>query len=173
MTIDDQVGHGWAYFGKSKNDPSSAYRYVLGRWLDRSANVAARRVLFCMLNPSTADARILDPTVRRCVQFSLSWGFGTMVVVNLFAFRSTDPGALAKSADPVGVENDSMIKCEAEEADLVVAAWGSHPIAVERSKRVLSLLGKSVMCLGTTIAGQPKHPLYIRGDQPLIPFAGH
>ncbi|MEZ6318940.1 MAG: DUF1643 domain-containing protein [Phycisphaerales bacterium] len=107
---------GWAGF-----DQTQAYRYTLGRrWDD-----AGRRVCFCLLNPSTADARVLDPTLTRCLGFARAWGFGAMDVVNIFALRSTDPGELYRTDDPVGARNDAAIRRCAARADLVVAGGGT------------------------------------------------
>lgn len=161
----DQVGtHGWALFGDG--GAASCYRYTLGRQLPAADH---GRVLFCMLNPSTADHLVLDPTVTRCRNYSIAWGFSSMVVVNLFALRSTDPRGLRTVADPVGPENDEHIAREAAAAEAVVVAWGAEPIAAERARRVLPLLGRC-WCLGTTKDGQPKHPLYLAASLSLIPF---
>jgi hypothetical protein len=80
-----------------------------------------------MLNPSTADAEKFDPTVRRCFGFARDWGFGGLEVVNLFALRSTYPEQLKKVSDPVGPENDAVIRRAVKAADLVVASWGYIP----------------------------------------------
>lgn len=169
-TIDEWVGHGWALFS-----PCQRYRYALGRQLVPEA--AGRRVaLWCMLNPSTADAQVLDPTIRRCCSFSASWGCTDLVVVNVFAWRSTDPHALADAeSDPVGPDNDQMIARHAMDAHVIVAAWGAHQMAKRRVPRVVEILRASapavpLQCLGVTNTGAPKHPLYLPSIQPLVPF---
>jgi hypothetical protein len=144
-------------------DERRRYRYRL--WRDWTAS--PRRVTFIMLNPSTADERVLDPTVRRCIGFAKAWGFGGIDVVNLYAWRSTDPAALRRSADPVGAGNDAAIACALRQAALAVAAWGSHPLAGERATAIRALAARLRMplyCLGTTTAGHPRHPLYVRGS---------
>src|SRR4028119_2392792 len=83
-------------------DPTRTYRYALWRTWD----AARPPVAFVLLNPSTADARRDDPTIRRCANFARTWGFGGLEVVNLFAFRATHPTDLKCAADPVGPQND-------------------------------------------------------------------
>jgi hypothetical protein len=127
-----------------------------------------------MLNPSTADERRDDPTIRRCTGFARSLGYGGIHVVNLFAFRARHPRQLFKAADPVGPANDKFIARAARSAGRVVAAWGCHGAHRERDRIVTSLLVRmaaSVVCLGRTLGGQPRHPLYISGASVLVPFA--
>lgn len=152
----------WATFNHART-----HRFTLGRRIDGGGN---RRIVWCMLNPSTADEFVLDPTVRRCVGFSQRWGYGVVVVVNLFALRSTDPAGLLAHAEPIGDGNDAAIVDEARRADCVVAAWGAFPLARARGRQVLGLINREVGCLGITETRQPRHPLYVRGDQPLIPY---
>lgn len=143
------------------------YRYELGRrWADGPI------VTWVMLNPSTADATQDDRTIGRCIEFSKAWGFGGLVVVNLFAFRATEPAALKAADDPVGPENDAAISSAVEQAPLVVAAWGVHGGLVGRDRRVTELIEESgeVVCLGTTKDGYPCHPLYLKGDTERIPW---
>src|SRR5437773_6613388 len=112
-----------------------------------------------MLNPSTADERKDDATIRRCVNFSRQWGFGGMEVYNLFAFRSTDPRALRECKDAVGPENDAHLRTIPPKTT-VIAAWGRFPIALgNRDRDVLLLLDRNVQCLGMTKEGYPKHPV--------------
>ena len=138
------------------------YRYIL----TRRRGEGSRRVTFCMLNPSTADSCQDDPTIRRCTGFADLWGFTELVVVNLFALRSTDPKNLYQSNDPVGPDNDGYIQ-RACAAELVICAWGAHGNFMNRGKQVLDTMrsnGVHVRHLGLTKAGQPKHPLYLRSD---------
>ena len=138
--------------------PEGMYRYRLDRTWGQGP-----RVLFVMLNPSTADGTQDDPTLRRCIRFARDWGYGSLTVANLYAYRATAPADLKKAADPVGSECDLYLKRCAGEASLVVAAWGMHA-QPERVKQVRRLLGPEVMALAWTKAGQPRHPLYVRGD---------
>jgi hypothetical protein len=130
--------------------------------------------LWVMLNPSTADEAVLDPTVRRCEDFSRAWGYGGFVVCNLFALRSTDPRALYRhNGDPTGDHPDDRnlhtILEQAMKADLVVAAWGTHGRYMDRGAQVADLLMVApnvypkLHHLGRNADGSPKHPLYIPG----------
>ena len=142
------------------------YRYALTRqWAGSGGGVT-----FIMLNPSTADAEKDDPTIRRCIGFAKLWGFSRLQVVNLFAYRATDPKELDKVDDPVGPLNDpQLINCW---HGTLVAAWGAKA-PNERVKYVLSLMySKQLFCLGTTKKGHPRHPLYVPANQPLVPFYG-
>ncbi len=129
-----------------------------------------------MLNPSTADASIDDPTIRRCKGFAKDWGYGALTVINLYAFRATDPKELWKASDPVGHNNDKWIEyiCANYPGEITfVCAWGANA-KPDRVKQFVDLVAKhpkvKLMCLGTTKAGAPKHPLYIKADQPLEPW---
>jgi len=140
-------------------DPSRRYRYRLWRTWDE----ARARVLFVMLNPSTADAFRLDPTVRRCLGFARRWGLGGLDVANLFALRASDPERLYRTRDPVGPENDRHLEELASRARLVVLAWGTHGVHLGRGAQVfraLSTLGP-VHALRLTRDGHPGHPLYL------------
>ena len=148
------------------------YRYVL----TRTWQPEVHRLWFIMLNPSTADATVDDPTIRRCMGFARRFGYGGVGVVNLYAYRATKPADLWKAADPVGPENDSTIGAMLVERSYfdvpTVAAWGANA-KPERVAQVLAMPGAHrLMCLGLTKAGQPRHPLYLRSDAALIPFGG-
>lgn len=149
-------------------DPTGRYRYRLHRrWGDGLS------CTFIMLNPSTADAEVLDPTVRRCVGFAASWGYEAIEVANLFALRSTDPAALISDPNPVGLENDAAILAAACASELVVAAWGAHRAARTRGPQVLSRLhhaGVVVHALRLTRGGHPCHPLYLPGHLRPLPL---
>lgn len=149
------------------------YRYALSRPSDSLSDYTPP-ILFVMLNPSTADADIDDPTIRRCRSFAQTWGANGIRVGNLFALRSTDPKLLLKHPDPVGPENDWHLARLASECRDVVCAWGSHPMAAGRAQDVLNLLcdaGARLWCLGTNKDRSPKHPLYIPSTQPLVDFS--
>lgn len=150
------------------------YRYRLDRWWGpESEGAGSTRLPFIMLNPSTADADVDDPTIRRCMGFARREGFHGITVVNLGAGRATNPDDWAAMDDPEGPENLAYLHDVAETAGHVVAAWGAHPHAVNLGTFVLRMLRHAaipVLCLGTTKAGAPRHPLYVKGDQPLTAY---
>lgn len=142
------------------------YRYFLSRHLSAS-NV---RVAFVGLNPSTADATSDDPTIRRCRGFATEWGAGELWMVNLFAYRSTDPAELLRVPNPIGAENDAWLEQAVSCAELVIAAWGNHGALFDRAAVVLSRFPGRFSALGMTKSGMPRHPLYIRSGSAYRPF---
>lgn len=151
--------------------PCGTYRYLLTRPGDLHADKGT--ALFLMLNPSTADATEDDPTIRRCRNFARAWGCNGLAVANLYALRATDPTELWKHPDPIGPDNDWRLRAIAEEYTDIVCAWGANARAerVAAVANILTAAGGRLWCLGTTKDGHPRHPLYVRGDQPLIPWA--
>jgi hypothetical protein len=145
------------------------YRYLLKRAAESMAPMKST-ALFVMLNPNTADANLDDPTIRRCRGFAKLWDCNGLAVANLYALRSTDPAALWRHANPIRPDNDLHLARLAREFCDVVCAWGSNA-RPERAKLVAYLMlgtGARLWCLGTTKDGSPRHPLYVRGDQPLV-----
>jgi hypothetical protein len=145
------------------------YRYALTRVWDG----AAPRLLFIMLNPSKATERANDPTVERCERRARVLGYGAMRVMNIFAWRETDPKKLRQAADPVGADNDSLLLAALIWADCVIAGWGVHGAHLGRGPQVETLLrgaGADLFCLGLSKAGHPRHPLYIAYAKPPVPW---
>ncbi|RPE64873.1 hypothetical protein EDD53_2638 [Pacificibacter maritimus] len=137
-----------------------SYRYALTREWDP----AGRKVLFVMLNPSTATEIQNDPTVERCERRARSLGFGAFCVTNIFAWRDTDPRKMRLAADPIGPENDTTILKYTDWADVIICAWGTHGAHRGRGADVEALLrgtNRPLYHLGLSKAGHPKHPLYI------------
>lgn len=136
------------------------YRYRLSRVWDRS-----RPALVCvLLNPSTATESRADPTLDRCLRRARILGFGGCEMVNLFAFRATDPAEMCRAADPVGPENDAQILAAAMGAGMVLCGWGTHGAHLGRGAQVQALLrdaGLGLWHLGLTRGGAPRHPLYV------------
>jgi len=127
-----------------------------------------------MLNPSTADAEIDDPTIRRCIGFSSAFGYGGIVVGNLFAWRATEPSALKEVADPIGPSNDSHLAKIISDAPLVICAWGTAGNLYGRDREVLRMIrdaGKVPHCLRVTKGGHPSHPLYLSATLKPVPLA--
>lgn len=148
------------------------YRYELKRIWDEDKP----KVLFIMLNPSTADAEVDDPTIRRCIGYAKNWGFGGILVGNLFAYRSTNPNGLLKVDNPVGDDNIWHIKNMYYESDVVVCAWGNSNIVRRLDKKIkydyrpLSVIKNSLHCLELSNDGTPKHPLQLKKDLKLINY---
>ncbi|PHQ71346.1 MAG: hypothetical protein COB93_03365 [Sneathiella sp.] len=149
------------YFAQSGADFSDcgAYRYRLWRrW------GGGGKVTFIMLNPSTADATRNDPTIERCHRRAVAMGFSALDVVNIFAFRATDPRDLKRTAKPVGSDNDAAIIASLKDADMTICAWGSHGDHQNRHNAVRDLLKANrltVHALSLTKKGLPGHPLYL------------
>lgn len=151
------------------------YRYALTRRWDRgSPLIFPRRPMIVIgLNPSTADEHIDDPTIRRCINFAHRENCGALIMLNLFGLRATDPAALYDAGDPVGPENDAIITAvlKSELLAVVVAAWGAHAERVNPTRaRYVAQAIPRLMCFGTTMYGQPRHPLYLKSDTPLEPY---
>jgi len=151
--------------------PCRTYRYTLGR----RVNTCDGRVVFVLLNPSRADETQTDPTLTRCVGFARSWGFGVVVLVNLFALRSTDPAQLWKASDPIGPDNNDAIARCARAASLIVCGWGSQSKATARASAVEALLREHgpIHHLGRNADGSPKHPLYLPANREPILWTEH
>ncbi len=141
------------------------YRYELRRTWDESKPF----VLFIGLNPSTADAEKEDNTSRVCINYAKRWGYGGLLLGNLFAFRSTDQSALHTAKDPIGPENNAWLQKLQSQAALVVCAWTDTGAYLGRDKFVLSFL-KNPHCLKKLKSGRPGHPLYKRADLQPIPL---
>lgn len=147
------------------------YRYSLLReWDDNEPPLVV-----VGLNPSTADANADDPTIRRCIGFAKRERSGGLLMLNLFALRSTNPKALAAALDPVGPDNDrvmgDMARMAAEEGVPIVCAWGNGGLLLYRDVVVTELLrkvGTQLLVFGLTGCGQPKHPLYLAAATPLV-----
>jgi hypothetical protein len=131
------------------------YRYALWRTWDDSKSYA----MFIGLNPSTADETTDDPTIRRCITFARTWGYGGLCMVNLFAYRATEPSNMKTAIDPIGPENDTWLKKLAKNAGVIIAAWGNDGIFLNRSSDVKLML-PDLMCLKLNKSGEPVHPLY-------------
>jgi hypothetical protein len=135
-------------------------------------------VVFVMLNPSTADSRLDDPTIRRCVDFAKRWQYQRIDVVNLFAYRATRPQVILgmdHTVDIVGPRNQDFVERALDQAGLIVCAWGNHGTHLGQDQTMMGWIqGASnlpLMCLGRTRSGQPKHPLYVPAEKKLERFA--
>lgn len=158
---DDELDLGQAY-ASAHLSADGRYRYTLERrW------APAPSALFVMLNPSTADAQLDDPTIRRCRGFALALGAGGLTVVNLYAYRATNPADLWTVEDPIGPDNDDTlltnVRGHVEAEAPVIAAWGAHgrPARVAHVLDLLGDLAGQLTALGVTSHGAPRHPLYL------------
>lgn len=148
------------------------YRYRL----DRRFPEGRGAVTFVMLNPSTADALLDDPTIRKCVGFARRWGKQRIYVVNLFAYRATKPGALAlarsQGVDVVGPDNRAYVTGALEGADTVVAAWGRNVEPWKWARPELDEVSRftSLKCLGVTAGGSPRHLLMVAYSTELVDY---
>ena len=146
------------------------YRYALWRVWEPALGCCN----FLMLNPSTADESTNDPTIERCQRRAQRWGYGGLVVTNLFALCTSDPAALRREADPIGPTNDAAIATAVRRAAMVVCAWGNHGTYLGRARAVRALLaelGALPFCLGETKCREPAHPLYLGYDRDLVAMA--
>jgi hypothetical protein len=146
------------------------YRYRYSLW--RAWSAYHPRILFVLLNPSTANEQKNDPTIRRCMGFAQAWNSGSMEVVNLFAYRATNYRDLFNISDPVGPENNRFLMQALERCSTVVLGWGTRGTLLSRDRQVMSLLAgrNDLHCLGITKDGQPRHPLYVKGNTSLVTF---
>ena len=136
--------------------------------------------LFVMLNPSTADASLDDPTIRRCMGFARRELCTFLTVVNLFSYRATDPDDLVaahrRGVDVWGPDNYTHCQRELRRHNvslghLIIVAWGAHPMAKVGTHHMREAYQNcGAMCLGMTKDGEPRHPLYLKSDAPLIPW---
>jgi hypothetical protein len=163
VTYEGETIHGRTVTGTAVFSPCKTWRYRL----TRSWNEGRGACLWIMLNPSTADASRVDPTVRRAMSFAMDWGFQHGWVANVFAIRATDPDHLYRHPDPIGPDNDRTLQDMASQADRVMLAWGNHALHGDRFQAVLGMIAPwkaKTMHVGLNKSGMPKHPLYVRGD---------
>jgi hypothetical protein len=147
------------------------YRYRLWRWW----NLEKPLLGFIMLNPSTADAYTDDPTIRKCAGFAQRFGYGGVMVTNLFDYRATSPSDLKEATQPISPDNDTFLSTEAAACVTTICAWGNHGAYLGRSSQVLDLLQKAtakinLKALTFTKEGQPGHPLYLPYTSALQPM---
>jgi len=166
---DNPMNHSGATFSACQR-----YRYTLWRWWSMEPMDPARMVAFVGLNPSTADASVDDPTIRRCINFAKAWGYDGMVMLNLFAWRDTDPKGMKAASNPIGEDNGGAIIMVCQAVATVVLCWGVHGEFLGRGYRVQQMLTKvrECHCFGLTKEGHPKHPLYLANNTQLEAVRG-
>lgn len=139
------------------------YRYALWREWGNSDTQNGELAVFIGLNPSTADETVDDPTIRRCIGYARDWGYSGLCMLNLFAYRATDPKVMKRAVDPVGADNNRWIAEITSQSKLVVAAWGAHGVYGCRDVIVKGMV-KGLTYLRLTKDGHPSHPLYLPKD---------
>lgn len=146
------------------------YRYQLWRKWDNDGYCN-----FVLLNPSTADEKISDPTVTRCETRARAMGFGGLIVTNIFAFRATDPKVMIAQEDPIGPDNDEAILEAAGRSKIIILGYGEHGELLGRGRQVCQMLldlhRDKLHALDLNKSGHPKHPLYVDYSQQPIPFS--
>lgn len=150
------------------------------RWWLRRQWGDGRAVNFIMLNPSTADATEDDPTIRRCIDFAQRWGFGTLIVTNLYAYRATSPKDLFAADDRIGDADAqckfwSVIEAVARQSQRIIVGWGNHGNRDDRDITIVNRLQKigqahKIWALKINKSGAPAHPLYLPKDSPLLEY---
>lgn len=133
------------------------FRYVLSRVWDEEKPT----VMFIGLNPSTADECEDDPTIQKCIKFAQSWDYGGLYMLNLFAYRTTNPRVLWEVKEPIGNGNDDYIKRYSDGCDKVICAWGNNGDFMQRGKSILQYV-PNAHYLKLNKSGQPSHPLYLK-----------
>jgi hypothetical protein len=149
---------------------NSTYRYRLDRRWSGGEGLCG----FIMLNPSTADERADDPTIRRCIGFAKGWGYSGLIVGNLFALRATDPAVLHAARNPEGGAANALALVDLiDEATLILCAWGHFCAVGDRGREAIALVrgrGRVPYCLGLTKHDYPRHPLYLRSTSKPVPL---
>ncbi|SFV56482.1 hypothetical protein MNB_SV-14-19 [hydrothermal vent metagenome] len=135
------------------------YRYFLSRVWDKTKPM----VMIIGLNPSTADETEDDPTTERCISFSKSWGYGGVYMLNLFAFRSTQPKDMFNELNPIGLKNDDYIKIYSKKVDIIICAWGNNGGYKNRSQYIREEFD-NLFYIKLNQTGEPSHPLYLKSD---------
>lgn len=162
--------------------PCRSFRYTLWREWDIDLLTGCsddlahphEYAMFIGLNPSTADEKKDDPTIRRCMNFAKAWGYGALCMTNLFAFRATDPRKMMKRENLADIDNHHhLLRC-ASGAGIVIAAWGKHGKFAHRDLTVMQWLngiGVTLHCLKRNQDGSPMHPLYVPGATVPVPYS--
>jgi hypothetical protein len=154
------------------------YRYVLWRTLSVERppiQFKPKVVNFVCLNPSTADERKDDPSLGKMQGFGRRLGYDFLSVTNVFGYRATKPADMRRARDPIGPENDTWLLKVAQNADMVICAWGNHGTYMYRNLAVLEMFrdhGISLYTFGFTNSGQPLHPLMLPYSSQLLPWNG-
>lgn len=156
--------------------PDELYRYLLVRkW-----GMGGKRLIVVGLNPSTADAITDDATIKLLTRMAIRYGFSELRMLNLFAFRATEPKVMRAAENPVGPKNEEYLEREMSNLngnDRVLLMWGAHGNHRNEANRVMEKLRVNpevfsrVMTIGLTATGQPRHVLYTRSTVVMHPVS--
>ncbi len=147
--------------------PDRLYRYELIRIWD----VTKRIAIFICLNPSTADETVDDPTLTRCIGYAMDWGYGGVVMLNIFACRATKQNDMMRKEYPIGPRNDEILKRYLDmDFTLYLAGWGDGGRHLNRGVEVANIFKDKLRCLNVNESGHPTHPLYLKKDLKPIPY---
>jgi hypothetical protein len=148
------------------------FRYALEHVFE--PGLPLKRVMWIGLHPTLIDEVDRDPTLRRLVAFSSRLGYTSFVLTNLFALRTARPLELVSAEDPIGPENDAVLRDFAQSSESIIACWGSNGSLRKRDDRVTAMLrnatSKPLQSLSRNGDGSPKHPLYVRWDTVLTAY---
>ena len=148
------------------------FRYTLEHVMEPS--LPLRQVMWIGLHPGLIDEVPRDPTLRRIEAFSSRLGYTGFIVTNLFALRTSRPLELTTAQDPIGPENDAVLRAAAKSSEGIVACWGSNGALGKRDDFVTDMLRKAtskpMQSLSRNADGSPKHPLYVRWDTVLTAY---
>jgi hypothetical protein len=170
----------YASIGSAVISGDGNYRYHLRRTIAPRGRLAT----FILLNPSTADAWVDDPTIRKCIGFCQRWGCGELHVANLFAIRATDPAVMRRADDPVGPDNRAWVqrivditvnRVTSGHRGCVVCGWGTRGSYMDQDRTVLGWIRDicEPVCLGLTQDAHPRHPLYVPYSVERVAFNAH
>lgn len=148
---------------EAKFSPCKKHRYSL----TRTWNASKGHVMFIGLNPSTANELKDDPTIKRVTSFAKDWGYGGVVMCNLFTMVTAYPKELVIDED---IEvTKKCISNEIDKCGIVVFAWGNFKQAINRGKQISNWL-KEGYALQINKNGSPKHPLYVKSNVKLVKY---
>lgn len=147
------------------------YRYRL----ERSVGIFGPVAAVIMVNPSTADAKVNDATIRRVIGFGKRLGWSKVIVGNVFAYRATDIRELATAAEPIGPDNAEHLTEIFGQADVAIVAWGTLsklPRSLRQEwrnvARIAATMGVQLKCFGVARDGHPRHPLMLKKDLDVV-----
>ncbi len=136
-------------------------RYFLKREWDNSKGL----LLYLMLNPSVADEKRDDPTIRRLISFTKKFNYGGFLVGNIFTTITPNPKEIDRSKG-ISDKNFKELFKLINKVDQIVYAWGN---TVEEPQ-LLKELVLNPKCFGKNLNGTPKHPLYLPKNSKLIAY---